>query len=93
MVIDRSDPRLNCLLHLSAFYEAKPYHTNRFDCSNKKIIKNPDHHRERERERDWVVVEQVTEREKRNEDGRRLMQALGGSSGTPKKNKAFFFFF
>jgi hypothetical protein len=91
MVIDKSNPRLNCLLHLSAFYEAKPYHTNRFDCSNKEIIKaRPS---QRERERDWVVVDQVTRGEKRNEGGWGKADAsLWGWFGHPK-NKAFLFYF
>jgi hypothetical protein len=44
----------------------------------------------RERERDWVVVEQVTEREKRSEDGGRLMQALGVVRAPQKNAKLFF---
>jgi hypothetical protein len=39
-----------------------------------------------------VVVDQVTGREKRNEGGGRLMQALGGSPVIPKKTNLFVLF-
>jgi hypothetical protein len=39
-----------------------------------------------------VVVDQVTRREKRNEGGGRLMQALGGSPVIPKKTNLFVLF-
>jgi hypothetical protein len=61
IVIYRGQSRLNWILHIP-----NPYHTNRFDCSNKEIIKARPSQRDRETEEDWVVVEQVTGREKRN---------------------------